>query len=976
MSSRTAVLLLTIALTGAPAVRGEAQQGLLSGYTVTSWTLADGVPIGPINAIAQDADGYLWLGTTRGLVRFDGARFTPWNAIHSARLPEVEVLSLSVGREGTLWAGFTRTGDGVSVVALRHGEVVTVSEGNAPHESTTAVVEDRAGHVWAVSDGALYRLRGGGWDVIRGEPLGDAVVLGVRDDVRGTLWVGTRDGLFRKRDGDRFELVDQGVARDTSESARGTLWITDPAHGARRLGAPPRLTNIDGRGMRLLHDARDNLWVATTGQGVWRVRDVGTTAATPVVERLTTQTGLSNDVVQSIFEDRERNIWVGTMLGLHSLTPQQLTPLASDALVQAILPDNDGSVWVGTANGVMQFHNAGGTWQRRRVSDRGDIQSLFRDARGVAWARTRDGMLPFVRGRLAEGAPATDIAPPCSNGATLSPPTDVTSAGDRRRVVAVDAAPEAAVAVRPVCVTRDAVWAAGTGDTLTVRRGGHVLASIRLPSPPAIISQRAIDTIFEDAQGTMWAGSTSGLWRIRDGKAEHFGEDLGLPAQRVMAMTQSADGFLWLAVDRGRMHPGRRAALIRLHPSDLDRAAAVKMPLTGYKIYDAINGLAGVALGRATAARAADGSLWFAIGGSLNVVDPRHVADDEPPEMVAQIATATVDDRLVTPGSTAALPAATRKVQIDYTALRLTAPGQIQFRYRLDGFDRDWVDAGARRQAYYTNLAPGNYVFRVQANGDGTAWTAPEAQWAFAVQPAFHQTGWFYVLGGTVLLLVAWGVAHTRVWILNRQFAATLAERTRLSRELHDTMLQSLAGIALQVQAIARQSLPEAAGQRSQLLALRREVEEYIREARQAILDLRSPRLEASGLAGALTEIGRRTVVPPTRFDLSADRIAAETATEGELLRIGQEAITNAARHAGATHIHVNLRQEADVVRLRVTDDGQGFDVDTMTAGNSGHYGLIGMQERAARLGGRVTITSSASGTVVEASVPYGRQRP
>jgi signal transduction histidine kinase/ligand-binding sensor domain-containing protein len=972
MRSTPVFLVAAIALIGAPVVLAETQHGLLSGYSVTSWTLADGVPIGPINAIAQDADGYLWLGTMRGVVRFDGARFMPWNAIYSTRLPDAEVLALSASRNRTLWVGFARLDGRVSVVALRNGKTVKVSEGDAPYESTTAITEDRAGDVWAVSNGALHRWHGGRWDVIRSRPLGDAVVLGVREDARGALWVGTRDGLFRRRDTDRFELVGPGLVRDASESAAGTLWITDPAHGARRHGAPPRSINSDGRGMRLLHDGRENLWVATTGQGVWRVRDTATTA-TPLVERLTTQTGLSSDVVQSILEDREGNIWVGTMLGLHSLTPQQLTRLAADALVQTILPDPDGSVWVGTTTGVMQFQHDGGTWRGRRVSDQGNIRSLFRDARGRAWARTGQGLRAFLRGRLVEGPPATEVAPPCSNGAMMSPAEAVTGTVDRRRVVAVNAAPEPAVAIRPRCVTRDALWAAGTGDTLLVRRGEHVLDSIRLPSPPAIVSQRAIDTIFEDAQGTMWVGSTAGLWRIREGKAEHFGEHEGLPAQRVMAMTQSADGFLWLAVDRGRLHPGRRAALIRLHPSEVDRHASTRMPLTGYKIYDSVNGLGGVALGTATAARATDGSLWFAIGGSLTIVDPREVAHEPPREMLAQIATATVDDRPVAPASTSALAAGTRKVQIDYTALRLTAPGQIRFRYRLDGFDRDWVEAGARRQAYYTNLAPGNYVFRVQADGDGVAWTVPEAQWAFAVQPTFRQTGWFYALCATALLLTAWAVAHTRVWILNRQFAATVAERARLSREIHDTMLQSLAGIALQVQAIARGSLPQASGQQSQLLALRREVEEHIREARQAIQNLRSPMLEASGLAGALTEICRRTVARPTRFDVSADQITSTGATEGELLRIGQEAITNAARHADATHIRVDLRQEPAAIRMCVTDDGRGFDVAAAMSAGSGRYGLLGMQERAARLGGRLTITSSASGTVVEANVPRVR---
>jgi signal transduction histidine kinase/ligand-binding sensor domain-containing protein len=973
---RPAVSLLlaaTVALVDARLAGAQSQPRLLSGYTLSSWTLAEGVPIGPINAIGQDADGYLWLGTIRGVVRFDGARFTPWNSISPVSLPEAEVLALSASRDGTLWVGFARVEGRVSVAALRNGKVVTVSEGTAPRDSTIAVLADRAGDVWAVSEGRLHRLRDGRWTVVQPQPLGDAAVLSVGEDLRGTLWVGTREGLFRRRDDDRFELIDQGIARDASEGADGALWITDPAHGARRHGAPPRLTSANGRGMRLLHDARRNLWVATTGQGVWRVRDDAPTVP-PLVERLTTQTGLSSDVVQSMLEDREGNIWVGTMLGLHSLAPQQLTPLAVDALVQAILPDPDGSMWVTTASGILQFHDDGGSWRSRRVSDRPDVQSLFRDARGRAWARTSQGVRAFVRGRIGDLAPAGGVAPPCSHGATMSPTDGRGRAPDRRPRMTVTAAAEPPVALRPVCVTRDAVWAAGTGDTLTVRRDDRVFVRIRLPSPPAVVSQRAIDTIFEDAQGTMWAGSTAGLWRIHGGTAEHFGEHEGLPAQRVMAMTQSADGALWLAVDRGRLHPGRRAALIRLHPPALGRRRATT-PLTGYDIYDAVDGLAGVAVGTATAARAADGTLWFAIGGSLTVVDPRYVAAKQRPDLLAQIATARVDDRLVTPGSTGALPAGTREVQIDYTALRLTAPGQIRFRYRLDGFDRDWVDAGARRQAYYTNLDPGRYVFRVQATGDATGWIAPETQWAFAVQPAFHQTGWFYALVGTALLLMAWGVAQTRVWILNRQFAATLAERTRLSRELHDTMLQSLAGIALQVQAIARQCLPGASEQRSQLLALRREVEEYIREARQAILNLRSPLLDAGGLAGALTEIGRRAVVPPTRFELSADRIAAEAETEGELLRIGQEAITNAARHATATRIRVDVHQDADRIRLRVTDDGRGFDVGAATASHSEHHGLLGMQERAARLGGRLSITSSTGGTVVEASVPYARRR-
>jgi signal transduction histidine kinase len=455
---------------------------------------------------------------------------------------------------------------------------------------------------------------------------------------------------------------------------------------------------------------------------------------------------------------------------------------------------------------------------------------------------------------------------------------------------------------------------------------------------------------------------------------QHRGERDGLPAQRVLAIAQSDDGFLWLVTDRGPLYAGRRAALIRLHPAEFERAARSNSVLTRYSLYDAANGLAGVPLGPAAAARSTDGSMWFAIGGNLTVVDPKQLARErEIADAPARIVGATVDDRSMPLSSMTSLPVGARKLQIDYTAIRLTSPRLTRFRYRLDGFDRDWVDAGGRRQAYYTNLAPGRYVFRVQANDTSGAWSAPEAQWAFTLQPAFRQTGWFYGLCAVAVLLLAWGAAHTRVWILNRQFAATLAERTRLSREVHDTMLQSLVGIALQVQAIARRCGPHASEQQSQLVALRRQVEQYIREARQAILDLRSPMLEVGDLATAFAEIGRR--IGPTRVDVSAEPIdALAPATESELLRIGQEAITNAARHAGATRIQVDLRQESHSVRLRVTDDGRGFDVAAMSSASGGHYGLTGMRERAARVGGSLNVSSSSDGTFVEAIVPRGRK--
>jgi signal transduction histidine kinase/ligand-binding sensor domain-containing protein len=925
---------------------------LLSGYTLNSWTLADGMPIGPVSAMVQDPEGYLWLGTPSGVVRFDGARFTPWDALYPAPLPHREVRALSLARDGTFWIGFDRAAGGTSVGAWKRGDLTFPSAGAAPQAATTAILADTRGCVWAVADGALSRWRHGRWDVVRAGALGRATVVSVREDAQGSLWIGTRQGVFRTRDGETFALVEPGIARETSQSADGTLWMTDPVHGARRQGAPTPVIDLDGWGMRLLHDSHGNLWVGTTGQGLWRVHDSSPTAA-PLIERATMQSGLSSDLVQTLFEDRDGNIWVGTMLGLHSLTPQEFSPLASGALVRAVLPDTRDSVWVGTASGLMQFRPDGGTWRGRTVGGRWDIRSLFRDVRGQAWATTDHGLRLLTRGRLADAPKSAAADPPCSDGGR-----------------SVATAPDPAALPRPLCVARGDTWFAAADGSLRVRRGDRT-TTVHASSGAA--GRRTIDAIFEDSAGTIWVGGTAGLWRVRDRRVEQLGEREGLPAERVMAITQSLDGDLWLAVDRGPRLPGRRAALIRLNPSDFERATAGDSPVAGYRIYDAMNGLAGFPLG-VTAARSHDGSLWFAFGGVLTVVDPTRVSAERHPAP-ARIAGVTVDDRPVAVGDANVLAPGTRKVQIDYTALRLTAPRQVRFRYRLDGFDADWVNAGVRRQAYYTNLAPGRYVFRVRASGDGGTWDGREAQLAFSVKPLFRQTAWFYALCGTAMLFVTWGGAHTRGWILNRQFAATHAERTRLSREIHDTMLQSLAGVALQLQAIARRCTPQGSDEQAQLLALRREVEEHVREARQAIMNLRSPMLEARGLAGALAEVGRLAVTPPAHFEMAGSIAGAPLAVEGELLRIGQEAIANAARHADATHVHVDLNQHDNAVRIRVTDDGHGFDVDRVLAADSGHYGLTGMQERAARLGGRVVVTSSATGTVVEASVPCARQR-
>lgn len=966
-------LLVAAAIVVASAVNTYgAGPGMLSGHVVTSWTTNDGVPIGPVLAFAQDSDGYLWLGTTGGVVRFDGARFTNWDAISDTPLPRVSVFALTIAADGTLWIGF----DGVGVRGVRDGAVLAPEGGTPPRGRITSLLEDSDGTLWAASGGRLYRLREAQWEAISREMLPADDVYSVEELPPGELWIGAGTGAFRLcRSCGAFERAAPGPARGVTKAADGTLWASDPVRVVRRLDDGGTPQGAAGRGLRLLRDSRGNIWVATIGQGLWRIRSDGADAA-PLVEHATAQTGLSGDVVQGLYEDREGNIWVGTMGGLHSLTPQLLKPLVTDGLVRAVEPDADGTVWVGTSQGLLRFTQWQGGWRGERVGPDGiDVRSLHREASGALWIGTdRD----LWRRHVGPVVPVSGV-PAMQGVRSITSDGSSTWVGDGRQLfhfergVLSPAVPHGNRdgVVLAYADSRGSLWTAFRDGTIVVRKrnGGEVTFSA--PEDAGLEGVRATDTIFEDSRHVVWVGGTAGLRRFSDGAIATLNRHNGLPAARIMAMTEDHAGYLWLLADRGPDYVGRRGAVIRLHPGAFTSAVSGGAALD-YTLYDATHGVALLTIQNTSAARSKDGAIWFVAGGSLTVVDPRRLPDDAAPRPPARIEGAIVDGARVAASSDAPLPAGTRNVQIDYTSLRLTSPGQLRFRYRLEGFDRDWVYAGARRQAYYTRLGAGDYAFHVAASDDGAMWGPPVA-WRFSVRPAFHETAWFFGLSATCLGLAGWATWRGRVWVVEQRFSAVLTERARLAREIHDTMLQSMVGLGLQCQAIARRC-GEASEQREQLLDLRRQVEEHIRVAREAILDIRSPMLETHGLAGALEMVGRRAVSgAATEFEIVSevrtDRLP--TRVQSELFRIGHEAIANAAKHASARTVRVELRAERRATVLRVSDDGQGFDYDGVLGELNGHYGLVSMRERAARLGGRLSVSSSpARGTTVEAVIP------
>jgi signal transduction histidine kinase len=370
--------------------------------------------------------------------------------------------------------------------------------------------------------------------------------------------------------------------------------------------------------------------------------------------------------------------------------------------------------------------------------------------------------------------------------------------------------------------------------------------------------------------------------------------------------------------------------------------------------------------------RAKDGRLWFLTVQGVTIIDPRALHTERAPTPL-RIDTVVVNDRTIDTKDGVRLAPGVTRLAIDYAVPDLTSPLRTRFRYRLDGFDKEWVDGGTRRQAIYTNLPPGAYQFNLQAAAEDGSWNRAAIAWGFAVRPAFYQTSWFYVLCTLGLAAMLWGAWQLRLAQVRKQFTLLLGERVRLSREIHDTLLQSLVGVTLQLDQIANDLDGPADTTRNQFVRMRKQVEEYIREARQSIWNLRSSVLDRCDLATALRQTGERAADNAVAFDfsVSGDARRFESTVEEQVLRIGQEAVTNAIRHAQAQRIRMELQYGESDVTLRVSDDGRGFDTAGMGDNKDDHWGVMSMRERAETVGGVFRISSTTGeGTLIETVVP------
>ena len=986
----------------------------ISQYAHTSSKIRDGFLKAFILSIAQTPDGYLWLGTERGLFRFDGVRAVPWQSLSHQQLPSSYVAALLATPDGTLWIG---TGKGLA--SWKAGSLTTYPE--VAGDLVQAIAEDHAGTIWVgafayTPPGALCAIRHSGVHCYgHNGGFGNGPV-GLYDDSRGNLWVGLLNGFWRWRPGPPrfYPIAGQSYGlQHFAEDRDGSLLIPLAGSIARlrngRIETAWRLphTAHQGSGEKILRDRDGALWVGTWSQGLVHIREGRT-------DTFAQRDGLSGNLVTALFEDREGDIWVGTTKGLDRFRAYAVATFAeqeglSSGGSSSVLAARDGSIWY-SPHGYLYMFDKGrvtvyrppGAWSNptaeeserkvREVTVAGlpdlDVASLFQDHDGRIWIAGTGGVGYLQNNRFVRvnSVPAGIVAAICGNArgdlwismidrglfhlfrGKLEQHFSRAALGHNGLVSVMTADP-----------SRGGVWLGFSQGGLA--RLGEDQTHPSLVTGP-VRGLGGVNDLYFDDQGALWIASERGLSRLKDGRISTLTMKNGLPCSQIYWLAEGKERSFWLYGSCG---------LIRIRRSDLDawvrtngRVASQSIQTTLFDEADGVTLRGEPSPGpQGRAAVSPDGRLWFSTIDGLSVIDPLHLPHNPipPPVHIEQI---IADGRAYNTSEPVSLPAHVRDLSIDYTALSLVEPDKVHFRYKLEGQDPNWREVLNHREVQYSNLQPGSYRFRVIACNNSGVWNDLGASLDFSIAPAYYQTTWFRPLCVTVFLALLWGLYQIRVRQIQRGFAsgleARVGERLRIARELHDTLLQSFQGIAFQLQAARTLLLRKEENAAEVLDEAILATEAAIQEGRSAIRDLRPEPAAERSLPVLLNAVGRDLAtaqkphgnIPNYRLLVEGTQQDLAPMLQDEVYRISREVIRNAFTHAAATQIEVEIRYDQDQLRLRFRDDGNGIDARVLAAGTqSGHFGIPGMRERAQRIGAHLDFWSeTGAGTEVELVVP------
>jgi signal transduction histidine kinase/ligand-binding sensor domain-containing protein len=970
----------------------------ISQYAHTAWrTQDDVVEVG--TTITQTTDGYLWLGTRNGLLRFDGVKFVPYD---SPGLPGPGYNYLLGARDGSLWIG-TRNGIG----RLKDGRFQWYSD-PAQHSGITAIVEDHEGTIWFTryhvprGEGPLCRVEGNGIHCY-GQADGIPVKygLGLTEDSTGNLWFGS-SVLCRWRPGSASTYLNDRAKRlaagdgvmDVAAGPSGTIWaateVIGPDMGVLYFNgekwASYVVSGFDGARVgseSLFMDRNNSLWIGTNNDGLYRIHD-------GVADHYGPTDGLSGKNVSLIYEDREGNVWVVTDGGLDMFRDTPVVSYSareglSGSSILAVLGLQDGSLWIGNGGSVDILKGEHHSVLSANEGLKGQqVSALFQDHDGAVWLGLDKKLLVYEGGRFGEvrRPNASSLDDSRVSAITEDVSQNIWVLTEHHRLFRIkERIPEYVLTVSGD--TRGAgflapdhdggIWIASRGDTLThYRDGNSQTLSLNRPGGSFTVWDMIVDS-----DDSLFVATSDGLFRWDKQHWQILDSRNGLPANSVFAMLRDNDGDLWLYSQRG---------LVRIARSEVEKWRRREEGKLTVEVFDRFDGTrpgpSSVPV-QPIATKTLDGRLWFATRVEAQAIDPKQLFRNHipPPVHVEKVIADRKDYGL---GDGIRLPALTRDIQIDYTALSVAVPQKVSFRYQLEGHDAAWQEAGTRREAFYSSLPSGRYRFHVIASNNDGVWNEEGAWLDLSVAPAWYQRSLVRLLFALIGALLVWGLYRMHIHQLEHQselrLEARVSERTRIARELHDTLLQSFHGLMFQFQA-ARNMLPRRPDEAMEVLdSAIGATEQALSESRSAIQQLRSEQVDEGGLARWLNNIGQELGRSPNsngdspvfRLTVEGEQQSLSPLPQTEVCRITREILQNAFRHAKAHRIEAEIRYDDQLLRVRIRDDGTGIDPQVLQAGGSaGHWGLRGARERAQQIGARLDFWSEAGvGTEVQLTVP------
>jgi len=955
------------------------QAGGLGQYLHQHWREGSDVP-GPVVSMAQGRDGFIWLATGDGLFRFDGMRY---EQIEADLPTENDAPSaLLVTRSGDVWVAFETS---YRFAVYRDGVMRVLAE--QASDRIVAMAEGADGAIWALTanfNAEAIRFKDGRWRSFNsknGLPENNAGQLRITRD--GTVWIaGTGGAAWLRPGAERFELHRTTSSAWISEDAGGRIWISDRAgtyllaghaqHGSESTST--RRFATGGLSIRAapIFDREGNFWVPTHHRGIHRFpgsRASGASSAAVESEAITRMDGLTSDLVNVIIEDNEGSIWAGTEEGIDRLRAAAL--VRSPALGRPgrfgdkLLAARDGTVYIGQADTVLRVSPGG--LPEPIIRNLSEPEALCESPDGALWIALRDHVLVWSEAarrtvlrpdREARHNIVYDCAIDADGGFWMSAAGGGVHryhAGRWTRLHASGNDPDH----YPTTMAR-------TSTGVVFQAGSHLVwmdASGTRTSQLDFHGSPARVLTVEQLGGDILVAGAFGVSRYRGSRVQTARSEDPSPNGRINGIARARNGDVWLAYPQ---------ALVRLSNPELEHAfsnGVLPPPDVSLGRGDGLSSRPHSHSQRSLVT-GGDGRIWVATQAGTLWMDPTDLPRNLAPPGIS-ITALRADGNAFRDPSAARLDAATSKIEIDYSVLSFADPERLQVRYQLEGFDETWVDPGTRRQAFYTNLPPGNYRFRVMASNNDGVWNYRPTTLDLEIPKAFFQTWWFFCLCLLLLVLTLLLLHRIRVAQAARHLRAKLearsSERERIARELHDTLLQGVMGLILRFQSVANR-VPKEDAMRGTLESALATADAVVDDARRRVHDLRDD-LEAEDFLSTVHRIAAESrFVPaiPVRIIVEGKPRRLHPLVSPELGRILGEALLNIAQHAQAREAEIGIGYGASQLMVRVRDDGVGIPEPVLERGRKeGHFGLIGMRERAERLGGELNI-SSASGQGTE----------